>query len=258
MTRPPLPTREARARRRALTESFGDEELARRLVEIGFATEEEVKTRLGAVGATQLTTHLDRLEAPARIGRSLRNVLSGAERITGLVGSLRSFARPEREAVEGVDVNATLEDSLALLGHALREVKVVREYGEVSRITCQVGALGQVWTNLISNALQAMGGTGTLQLVTESPAPDNVAVHIIDSGPGISPEDIEQIFDLNFTTRQGPADFGLGLGLPISRDIVARHGGAIAVDSKPGRTCFTVTLPVNGGAALKEREDAQP
>jgi signal transduction histidine kinase len=70
-----------------------------------------------------------------------------------------------------------------------------------------------------------------------------VAVHIIDSGPGIPPEHKARIFDLQFTTRQGRVEFGLGLGLAISRNIVTRLGGTLTVESSPGCTDFCVTLP---------------
>jgi signal transduction histidine kinase len=71
-----------------------------------------------------------------------------------------------------------------------------------------------------------------------------VRIQITDSGPGIRKEHLERIFEPNFTTRQGSAQFGLGIGLPICRDIVNRHGGDMDVDSEPGRTRFTVVLPV--------------
>jgi signal transduction histidine kinase len=108
-----------------------------------------------------------------------------------------------------------------------------------------------VWTNLIVNAVQVMEGRGTLEVVTDAPAPDRVRVQVIDSGPGIPPEDVARLFDLSFTTKQGRVDFGLGLGLRIAQDIVTRHHGTITIESTPGRTCFAVTLPV-GQTAGKE------
>lgn len=120
-----------------------------------------------------------------------------------------------------------------------------RRYEDVPRITARPGELNQVWTNLIVNAVQVMQGTGSLEVVTDAPDPTTVQVQIIDTGPGISPEDVDRIFDLAFTTKQGRVDFGLGLGLRIAQDIVTQHHGSIDVESEPGRTCFTVTLPVH-------------
>jgi signal transduction histidine kinase len=113
-------------------------------------------------------------------------------------------------------------------------------------VTGFAGELNQVWTNLLSNAIQAMSGSGTLTVETGSPGPDLVEVQISDTGPGISAEDIDRIFDLHFSTKEGRVEFGLGLGLTISRDIVERHHGTIAVESRPGSTTFRVTLPVEG------------
>ena len=103
--------------------------------------------------------------------------------------------------------------------------------------------MNQVWTNLIVNALQALDGAGSLKVSTDTPQSGTVRTRIIDTGPGIPVEHLERVFDLRFTTRQGRVEFGLGLGLRICQDIVAQHNGTIDVESEPGRTCFTVTLP---------------
>ena len=177
------------------------------------------------------------------MGLALRNISSSAERITSLVGSLRSYARSGEELNPETDVNQSLEDTLVLLAHRIRDVNVIRAYGSLPPIEAYPGRLNQVWTNLIGNALDAMGERGTLTVRTEVADADHVKVQIQDDGPGIAPGDIERIFDLNFTTRHGRVEFGLGLGLRIARDIVTQHGGSIAVASIPARTTFTVTLP---------------
>jgi signal transduction histidine kinase len=98
-----------------------------------------------------------------------------------------------------------------------------------------------VWANLISNAIYAMKGSGTLtiEIATEAPY---VRVRIIDTGPGIPPEIVNRIFEPFFTTKE--AGEGNGLGLDICRRIVERHRGRITVESKPGNTCFSVYLPL--------------
>jgi signal transduction histidine kinase len=125
----------------------------------------------------------------------------------------------------------------------MREITVERRYDPVPVIEARAGELNQVWTNLIVNAIQVMEGPGTLEVVTDVPEAGHVRVQVIDSGPGIPPDDIDKIFDLAFTTKRGRVDFGLGLGLRIAQDIVTRHRGMIGVDSVPGRTVFSVTLP---------------
>lgn len=89
-----------------------------------------------------------------------------------------------------------------------------------------------------------MERSGTLRIHTDAPDPAHVRVRVIDSGPGIDPDHVDQVFDMHFTTREGRVEFGLGLGLRIAQDIVVRHAGTIEVESQPGRTCFTVVVPV--------------
>ena len=100
--------------------------------------------------------------------------------------------------------------------------------------------LNQVWTNLIDNAIDALDGRGRLAIRTQSRERE-VAVVICDDGPGIPPDVRDRIFEPFFTTK--PPGSGTGLGLHITHDIVARHGGRIEVRSRPGETCFEVILP---------------
>ncbi|MBN1477824.1 cyclic nucleotide-binding domain-containing protein [Candidatus Sumerlaeota bacterium] len=250
----PRPTREARALRRDLAEQLGDESLARRLVEIGVTSAEELSALCGELTPHQCEERLSALEQQHRLGISLRNIQTSAERVAGLVKSLRSYARTDGAMVADVDVHEGIEDTLGIFSHALRGVEVERRYGDLPRITCMVGEINQIWTNLISNALEAMENQGHLTIETDVPDAGHVRVRLIDSGPGIAPENIGRIFDLNFTTRTGAAQFGLGIGLAICREIVTRHGGSITVESVPGRTRFTVTLPLNPPQFPQERD----
>jgi two-component system, NtrC family, sensor kinase len=177
---------------------------------------------------------------------SLRNLRSGSERIAGIVKSLRSYARADREPLEEVDLHELLEDTLLLFGSRLRDVEVTREYAQLPLIQGHPAQLNQVWTNLIGNALDAIRDTGRLTIKTQALDSARVAVHIIDNGPGIAPEHRERLFDLNFTTKHGGAAFGLGMGLLICRQIVHQHGGTIGLDSQPGRTSANVILPIAG------------
>ena len=104
-----------------------------------------------------------------------------------------------------------------------------------------------MWTNLITNAIQAMDEKNARLTVDVSPTDDgNVAVCVADNGCGIPEENLEKIFEPAFTTKAGRVEFGLGLGLQIVKDIVVRHNGSITVESEPGRTCFRVVLPGAG------------
>jgi signal transduction histidine kinase len=186
------------------------------------------------------------MEIYHRLGMSVRNLRSSAARIASHVKSLRSYARADREKRSDVSVEEGMEESLMLLNHKLGDIEVVRAYSPVAELTGFAGELNQVWTNLLSNAIQAMAGTGTLAVGTSAPDPAHVQATITDTGPGIAEEDLSRIFDLHFTTKEGRVEFGLGLGLTITRDIVERHHGIIEVESRPGSTRFRVTLPIAG------------
>jgi signal transduction histidine kinase len=239
----PLPTAEERRRRGELEKAGLSPAIARRLVKVGVASADEYRARFGDLDDEALALQLDDIERFYDLGLALRNIGSSAGRIADLVGSLRAYARSGQELSTDFDLNHGLEDTLVLLGHRSHGVTIEREYGEVPPIEGYPGKLNQVWTNLIANALQALDGSGSLTIRTEAPEPDVVRVQVIDSGPGIAPEHLAKVFDLRFTTKEGRVEFGLGLGLRICQDIVAQHGGTIDVESRPGRTCFTVTLP---------------
>lgn len=250
LTRPARSTAEQRRQRRVLTDELGDRRLAERLVAVGVHDPDEA-TRLLADSASARETLLEELERLSRLGDEVRNLRSAAGRIGDLVASLRAYARAGTDLQPGVDLREVLDDTLRLLNHRLVSVEVTREYGDVPTITGQPGELGQVATNLLSNALDAMDDAGALRLVVESvegTAGDDqpaVALHVLDTGPGIREEDLERVFDPHFTTKDGRVTYGLGLGLSISHRIVRRHGGDIALrPAAQGGTEAVVVLPV--------------
>lgn len=240
----PLGTKEERALRRRLGEVLKDEEQARRLVRAGITTAEEADRLLRGCAGAEREARIEAIERFHRLGGALRNLGTCARRIEELVRSLRSYARPENEFSDAVDLHVGIEDTLLLFGHALRGIQVVKQFGALPAVACNPGEINQVWTNLISNAIEAMQGRGTLRIETQALKTAEVSVRVLDDGSGIDPAHMHRIFDVNFTTRQGPAAFGLGIGLPICKEIVERHQGHIRVKSRPGHTCFDVRLPV--------------
>jgi signal transduction histidine kinase len=136
-----------------------------------------------------------------------------------------------------------LESTLVMLGHKLRGVTVVREYGtDVPMIDAYAGELNQVWTNLIDNAVDAMGGSGTLRVATRA-EDGEVVIEIGDTGSGMPPEVAARAFEAFYTTKD--VGQGTGLGLDIARRIIVeRHGGKISIDSRPGETTLRVELPI--------------
>ncbi|MBU0637611.1 MAG: cyclic nucleotide-binding domain-containing protein [Planctomycetes bacterium] len=254
LTNEPLSTPEQRQRRTALTQTLHDDALARRLVKVGITTPEEYRARFGRLAGRKRDRALAAAERYSQLGASLRNIASCSRRIAALVKSLRSYARADEAPVANVNLHEGLEDTLLMFGEALRTVELQREYGDLPPLECRVGELNQVWTNLIANALQAMHNQGVLRIETDTPDDAHVRVRVIDSGAGIPPEQLEKVFELNFTTRQGQTGFGLGMGLAICRQIITRHGGTIAMESQPGRTCVTVVLPRHYPQLPGERE----
>ncbi|HSK79599.1 MAG TPA: ATP-binding protein, partial [Thermoanaerobaculia bacterium] len=140
-----------------------------------------------------------------------------------------------------------LDSTLKILGHKTKKgIEVVREYDRtLPRICAHGNELNQVWTNLIDNAIDAMGETGKLTLRTSNQK-DSAVIEVIDNGPGIPPEVQRRMFEPFFTTKgQGK---GTGLGLDIARRIVKnRHQGDIRFESQPGETRFEVWLPLGAG-----------
>ncbi len=243
LTQAPLSTREQRQRRAALAEIVGSDELAQRVVKVGITTPEQYRSWIGRRKGSKRDRLLDAMERYHQLGLSLRNLSTCSGRVTAIVSSLRAYTRADQAAVANVDVHEGLEGTLLMFAHALREVEVEKEYGDLPVIECHASEINQVWTNIIGNALQAMDHKGALRIETDTPDADHVRVRLTDSGPGIPPENVQRVFDLNFTTKKGQTSFGLGMGLTICHQIITRHGGTIGIESEPGRTCFTIVLP---------------
>jgi signal transduction histidine kinase len=196
------------------------------------------------LGDAALDPGLEWVASTFSVAALLGEVRESTRRISELVAAVRSYSQLDRAALQPVDVADGLDSTLVILGHKLRGgVTVVREYGAgVPRIEAWAGELNQVWTNLIDNAVDAMDGVGTLRVATRAEA-DGVVVEIGDSGPGMPPEVARRAFDAFYTTKD--VGKGTGLGLDIARRIVVeRHGGTIAIDSRPGATVLRVRLPV--------------
>lgn len=240
--REPLSTAREREIRREIERRTKDPQMAFRLVAAGI-TDPELATRLSA-------DDLEVVERAAGLTTSVRNIGTASTRISELVQSLRSYARPGAEVSEFVDVNATIEETLTLVAHRLRGLEIEREYGELMPIVAHPSQLGQMWTNLLVNAAEAMQGEGSIVISTAMVGDGIVRVDIADSGPGIQAENLERVFEPRFTTKQGTIRYGMGLGLGLTRSLVEAHGGTITVESEPGRTVFSVCLPTTG--TLKE------
>ncbi|MBV1851774.1 ATP-binding protein [Catellatospora tritici] len=167
-------------------------------------------------------------------------------RISGLVAAAKQYSQLDRTPYQTVDVHDLLKATLVMMQAKIpKGVTVVKEFDRsLPKISGYAAELNQVWTNLIDNALSAMGEEGTLTLRTGREDGDCVYVEVADTGPGIDPAIRPRIFEPFFTTK--PVGEGTGLGLDISyRIVVNKHHGDIRVSSQPGDTRFRVVLPVD-------------
>jgi signal transduction histidine kinase len=174
----------------------------------------------------------------------LDEVQSATGRVSALVAAVKSYSQVDRASLQVIDITDGLESTLVILGHKLRDgIAVVRDYSDgLPEVEANAGELNQVWTNLIDNAIDAMNGNGTLTIRT-SVEDDAVIVQVVDDGEGMEPDVQAHAFEPFFTTKD--VGKGTGLGLDISRRIVSRHHGDIAIKSRPGETVVSVRLPTH-------------
>ena len=167
---------------------------------------------------------------------------------------MKAYSYHGQAPVQDVDVNEGLRNTLVILRNKLKEgVDVSQEFDrDLPRIEGFGSELNQVWTNLIDNSVDAMDGQGSIVLRTKVQG-EHIVVEVEDDGAGIPQEIQGQIFDAFFTTK--PPGEGTGLGLNTTYNIVVKkHGGSVDVDSVPGRTRFTVRIPLT----QREREGGSP
>ncbi|NMN98062.1 ATP-binding protein [Antrihabitans stalactiti] len=174
----------------------------------------------------------------------MNEIADSTKRISELVGAAKQYSQMDRAPFQVVDVHELLDSTLVMLARKIGDdIKIVKDYDRsLPLLPCYSAELNQVWTNLIDNAVGAMGGVGTLTVRTYKEN-DCVAVEIVDTGPGVPDEIKNRIFEPFFTTK--PVGEGTGLGLDISfRIVVKKHHGDIRVESEPGNTRFIVRLPL--------------
>ncbi len=199
----------------------------------------------------------DNPDAQAIIG----DIISEAKTANAIVLEVLEFVRPIRLQVEKTSVAQVLHDAVTMAGHKIERGEVavtMRIEPQLPLIKADPHQLGQLFSNLVINSLEALGGKGTIGITasvgTEYQEPSagpgdrapgaTLVVEVADDGPGVPPDAVERIFNPFFTTKPQ----GSGLGLAIVRKIVDAHNGQIDVESAPGQgTRFRVTLPVSAG-----------
>jgi two-component system, NtrC family, sensor kinase len=187
-------------------------------------------------------------------------IYESAQRVSKIVKSLKSFVHFEqREEMTLSSITDGIETILIVLNNKIKYgIKITKNYEDLPMVYCYPDELNQIWTNLIHNAIQAMNEKGDIMIdlkkLNELPAKldidkidlnfkgDYFSVSIEDTGSGIPPEVRPKIFEAFFTTK--PAGEGSGLGLHIVGKILEKHSGGLVLESQPGKTRFTVILPL--------------
>ena len=204
---------------------------------------EVLESLFASLDADTARAALVRISASVEVASLLHEIESSTSRISDLVGAIKEYTYMDQAPVQNVDIVKSLETTLTILNHKLKQgVVVQRDYQRVPLLVNSFGSeLNQVWTNIIDNAIDAMSGKGELRVRTYR-EDACVVVEIGDNGPGISAEVKPHIFEPFFTTK-GVGE-GTGLGLDTVQRIVKKHQGSIQVTSKPGDTRFQVWLPL--------------
>jgi len=217
------------------------------LAQAGFDAEQLLRVKEHANSATEAAV---RWIAASLLARELAAELAeSTERMSKLVAAVKMYAYMDRGGLVEVDVREGLDTTLTILGHKLKHTTIVLERDideDLPRFQAYGAELNQVWTNLLDNAIDALGDSGTITISAHRDG-DCIEVDIADDGPGVPAEAAERIFDPFFTTKE--VGKGTGLGLDTARRIVVdRHHGSLTLRTEPGKTVFRVRLPVEQSA----------
>ena len=204
---------------------------------------EKLEGLAAQVGGDVLCDALTRIASILTISKLISEIEISTRRISDLVRAIKEYSYMDQLSMQEIDLHQGIENTLTMLHHRLKGgIHVIRDYAKnLPKICAYGGELNQIWTNLITNAIEAINGRGELRVRTAQEL-DRVLVEVRDNGPGIPPEVLPHIFEPFFTTKA--IGEGTGLGLDTVRRIIRNHHGEIRVDSHPGDSRFQVYLPV--------------
>jgi signal transduction histidine kinase len=178
----------------------------------------------------------------------MNEIADASKRISALLAGAKQYSQMDRSEYQAANVHELIYSTIkTIFGDKVGKDKAVKlEWDKdtsLPQLLCYPGDLNEVWSNIIDNAIQAMGGEGTLTIRTSRKNDELVRVEIGDDGPGISEENLSRVFTPFFTTK--PFGQGTGLGLDLARRIIVeKHHGDIRVESTPGNTRFIILLPL--------------
>jgi len=212
------------------------------------ASEEQITEQMQMVAA--MRNDVNAQEMLGEMNGLMADSLYGIGQISELVLNLKNFSRMDAAATDMMNLNDCIESALNIGRNVLKnKVEIIRELGDLPRITCAPSQLNQVFLNLFTNAAQAMEAQGRLHIKSWH-ADGDIHVSVADNGKGIPEDILTRIFDPFFTTK--PVGEGTGLGLAITHQIIQQHGGEIRVESRVGEgTHFHIRLPVVAARAAQ-------
>jgi signal transduction histidine kinase len=215
----------------------------------------EIGTPLNIIGG-RAEYLLRRPRTPAETHENLGIIRSQIDRIVGIVRQLLEFSRRKEPTLRMVDLHSLLKEVTGLLQHKIDEKNIeVRMFtaGPLPTIMADPDLLQQVFINLYLNSLDVLDAGDRIEIRAETEDRSRLRISFEDNGPGIPPEEIGQVFDPFYTTKD--VGEGTGLGLSVTYGIVRDHGGDIKVESEPGRfTRFIIRLPLLDGTQPTENE----
>ncbi|MGF1763024.1 ATP-binding protein [Aliivibrio kagoshimensis] len=243
----PTSTSVTRVRAKEIESLVKDRVVAKKMVQMGLDDEAKIRQFQAQLG-DEFKETVTEWEQYSLAGNTIRSMSICAQRIADLVKSLKGYAREDDETIHFVNIHEGIEDTLIIFENRLKHHNVIKHYSDIPEVPCQPFALQQVWTNIISNAIDALPKNGEFEIKTEIIRKEShhyLSVSFKDNGNGIPPEIIDKIFELNYTTKR-EGNFGLGIGLSVSEQIVKHHGGWFEVESEPEMfTKMTVVLPLH-------------
>jgi signal transduction histidine kinase len=221
------------------------------------AISHEINTPLGVINSnvqlsTMLSESLEQLSAGIeneevrdmveQISEAGKTSAIACRRIDEIIKNLRVFSKIDQSSFQEADINAGVRSTVVLTTNLWKKhIHIVEEYGEIPSVKCFAGLINQVFMNIMTNAIQSIENAGEIHIRTFQDG-ENVHISFKDTGNGISPENLERIFDFGFSTK---GDKGMGIGLSMCQDIIRKHKGQILVQSELGKgTEFTVVQPL--------------
>ena len=176
-------------------------------------------------------------------GRLTGVIRDEIRRLNVIIEDFLTFSRSRRLELREYSLTEVVQKLARLMGEEARArgiVLTLRHEPDALMVPMDVDKLQQALINIVKNAIESIDGSGSIDIAMEKPSGDRAVVRISDTGSGLAPEEVEKIFDPDYTTKEK----GLGLGLPIAYEIIRGHGGTIRVQSAVGKgTTFEITLP---------------